>query len=591
MTNPVVTRIVRGPQGVRGGVDAHVVNFADVAGADRTGAATSDAAFDALIALAAPTFQIEAQIPAWSTFRLDEPKAYNPQWLSFRALGGPFQCEFDCTNATVDGPMFPIAKPDGSNRPCVPMEGIFLSGPTDPATTVDCFELGGPTTFANQLEFRLLEVNGFRDQIVDDGNLWCLTWRKCNFRAHTRTHSTHQNTIGGSGEGIRYDNCTIHGGLTGSLVFDLNSTTTTITLVNTSLDYNAKIGKITEGQLIIGDGCHIESDNTNTATEMFELVIGNAYNPALRIHHGTFVPLYTTAGNCRTLVRITGNGAATNSQAVVEIADMHIVNGAGCAGANALVIDDSTGSSASSASKQSRVCVRGLSYKDASGTPGLYYPFYVKDRAARKLLCNPAIDYGDVTYNGLARIGDSATIHVYESIPHNQAVDKFQILSGDTYLVRIPVTDLGGWSATAFDMMLAIEAVGVTLTAFHVALYDLGPDSGLLTSFARIGTAQALTLNSGASAIKTVNQTLAMQMTYPRSNIFMGVALTGATIPELYGVKVAAASPLVDPAGTKFPIKAVRYTGAVGLPGSLTVASGLKADFVPWLAIKPTVYV
>ncbi|HKN46319.1 MAG TPA: hypothetical protein VJW23_20605, partial [Propionibacteriaceae bacterium] len=257
--------------------------------------------------------------------------------------------------------------------------------------------------------------------------------------------------------------------------------------------------------------------------------------------------------------------------------------------------DDSIASSAAAAYTESNISINNVYYRDAGGSltaSASYYPWYVQDRADRKYLIAAGINYGNIVYDQPhhASAWSNPQIHVLESLPRRIGLDTLTLISGDLYVVRLPITAGEGWSASATQLMMGIAAAGVSLSTQVIGLYDLGNESvSAPTTMTRIYQNTSMNFTINANTIHTASPG-ALNVMYPRTRYFAAICVVGTTGPAMYGSKAAAGSPLLDPQSTVFPLDVGKLTGQSGLPSSITLSSLVKSDFVPWFALRPTAY-
>lgn len=566
--------------------DVRQVDFATYPGVDCTGASSCDAAFAALIAsIDTPT--VIHMGPGTYSFNLPWG-VINPELVNIQGQG-PYHTVILATTVTT-GPFLQVQKSTASNYKQRVLADLRIEGPCDPATTVDCIVWGGATTYANQCVNECVTINGFRDQEVLGSNTWLLAHIACNYRNAARyTWNGDVTVTTNAGEGIRWYDGVMFGAL-GTCV--KANGRYSVDFIGTSFDYNHKVAIVSNGSAFNTTNCHFETGNAATGDATIELQTGGIYNPRISLKAPTIVPAYTSAGACRTFVRITGVAGSTNSHPVVDFDGPSVLNTSGNAGVNALLIDSSVSSVSVSASPEAHVLVRGVSYQDAGGPQGNYFPFYVQDRVGRRHLIEPGVDYGDLSIATAAGGGWSHPVaHVSETMPRLAATDKFQMVSGDLYVVRLPLLGADSWRAAAFEMGIAIAAAGRTPTNANLALYDGGSDSsGPVTTLTRVANISSLGLTSAPNTIKSGAVASALAVGQQRTRLFVGLCFVMATMPEVYGVKHATASPLLDPIAGVFPIVAGKLARQTGCPGSLAVSTLAKADFVPCAYIRPTSY-
>jgi len=548
----------------------------------------NSAAFAALLATATTIAPLDIVFPAGS-FAFDSPwPTLDPLKVRIRGAGAVHTI-IDFTALTT-GPAIRVQAATGNNYQRVVLEDLRLAGPTSGATTVDGISLGGASTFANQCVFERIHIDNFRDQVVSGSNTWNTEFVNCSLRNAARYGYQSTGTLTNQGEGLRFIGGVIFGSTTDCIRIDSGAE---LECIGMSLDYANHLATVTTGSRLHFANCHFECGDAQTGTDMLTLAKGTTFNSTLSLKQCTFLPTYSTSGTIRAFIRITGTGGSTNDNAVITIDGLEIFANSTQTTINALVIDDSTASTAAAATKESHIIIRGVSYRDAGGTvgPAGYYPWYVEDRADRRHLIAPGIDYGNLLYDYAHRASawQGVAIHVSETVPRKVAVDTFQPASGDLYVVKFPVTAGDSWVGSATQMMIGLATAGAGITTQAVGLYDYSPEPNLPSVMTRFFNTTGVDFTTSPNTIKTTSPG-AVTMMYPKLNIFGAILFVTGTMPFLYGLKAAAVSPLLDPTDTRFPIEIGKLTGQTSLPSTITVSSLVKTEFVPWMALRPTAY-
>lgn len=563
--------------------EPQVINVAQVSGFDRTGTTTSDAAFATLLASATAANPLLLYFPP-GTYRFDTPwGVIDPAKVRIQGAG-EFHTNINMANLTT-GPAISVQKATAENRKHVVLSDLSLVGPLAPATTVDCVSLGGATTYANQCVFERVRVEGFRDQMVVGSNTWCIDWVNCYLNKAQRYGFVSAGTLTNSGEGLRFIGGTIAASVVDCVYV---SSGATVDIIGVSLDFANHLITVAGGSRVMASHCHFECDDAQTGDSMITLQKDQSYSSHINISESNLHPGYTTVGTIKTFVRVTGAGGTINDQSVVVIDKLSVISGN--VGITALVVDSSTASTSVAASKESSIVVRGLSYRDAGGSVGSLYPWYVQDRAGRKHLLSPGIDYGNVSYDLLHRASawTHTVAHVLESVPRHLAVDVLAPASGDLYVIKLPVTGGDGFRSATSSLYLALGAAASGGITTSVGLYDLGAESGLSDTLTKV-----LSAGTGfgtPNVLTSLNIGQAIPVMYPRTQLFAAVLFVGGTSPELYGMKTAVASPLLDPVSTVFPLTVGRLTGQTAMPATIAVSTLTKSNFVPWFAFKANTY-
>lgn len=547
----------------------------------------NSAAWAALLATATTLAPLDIYFPSGS-YAFDSPwPTIDPEKVRVRGAGANHTI-IDFT-ALASGPAVPIAKATGSNRQTVPLADLRLAGPTSGATTVDCISLGTSSLYANQTIYERLHIDDFRDQIVSNNNTWNTEIVNCSLRnAHRYGYNITGNPAN-SGEGLRMIGGAIFGATTDCIRHMFGGE---LECIDVSFDYSNHLATLGGGSRLNFTSCHFECGDAQTGTELLTLDKASGLNSHLSLKNCTFLPTYTTAGTIRAFIRIIGTTGTNNDQSVIQLDALEIVANSTQATVNALIIDASTASTAAAANSESNIFISGVSYRDAGGSVGNYYPWYVQDRANRKHFISGGVNYGNLLYDYAHRASawSFPAIHTQETVPHKLAVDTLQLVSGDLYVVRLPITAGVSWVGSATELAVAIAAAGASLTAQAIGLYDLGNESvAAPTTLTRVANMAGMTFTANPNTVHTASPG-AFNMLYPRHRYFAAICVVGTTGPNVYGLKAAAQSPLLDPQSTRFPLDAGKLTGQTGLPSTITISNLLKSDFMPWFSFRPTAY-
>lgn len=587
-------------------VDAHDATAVSYAGSTGLTAANVETALDELAirgGITAPaatgsdqTTALQALLDAGGrvhlgagTYVLASGLTLNPDTASL--VGHPDGTTLSFTGMT-SGTAIAIGKPTSRVvRRVTPLSDLTISGPTAGATTVTGLALGSATTWANNLTFESVLMTGFRDQLVFGDNAFINEWHHCTFTANVR-NSIRAEEHNSANENELFLFCTFSENA-GPSVY-VSDAGATFHFTSCSFDYSGDLDIDLRAGLAIATDCYFEASDSSVAvaTERIKLTptVDNQ-PPVLKIKGGSVWPFWTVA-EIGTFIRISGDTSAVANNAVVSI-DGTFVRTASAATTRYLIRDDRSAvytAASGNVDKRSKVSVRDLTYKEIGSGFGVYAPLIYRDINGIEWQLDAGVDYGQVgDLRGTPTAWQVPAAHVIETMPRLVASARRQLTSGDLFVVALPRSQ-AMFRASAFDLMCAFSTQGNSITTAQFAIYDAGRNYAAEATWSRLARGY-FTANAGSDTIRTssVTQTIGFQ---PNNNLYLAVLVVSTgNMPFLWGRTVdTTGNPLLSPTGTLFPRISGKLTGQTDMPTTLDPASLVNADFVPWLAIKPTTY-
>jgi hypothetical protein len=283
------------------------------------------------------------------------------------------------------------------------------------------------------------------------------------------------------------------------------------------------------------------------------------------------------------------SGAVTTGQSRIKISGLAVSTATGST-SKYLIVDTSThGGNGVQQNGSNTFDVSGVSYPATVSTSyQATWPLRIQDRAGKIYLVHP---------DHPVQVPAPSTLdwtlrppQFWETMPRLTARDLFQVRSGTMYLVRLGMAD-AGWaqivSATQ-RWFIGIGAAGSGLTESRISLYwgMAGPnaawDRSNLRAVANSNNQTALTANAKNKFSTAVTGPIS-----PQYEVWMAYLAIGTTMPQVQGIQYAAPNSLLFE-NADWSMQAAKLTGQSSSPSTIRRASLVATEFVPWLAVQPS---